>query len=103
MATRQKKNSRFTGLAIPLVCLGILGYYGINAFYGNLGIKSRAQMDEHSLQLQFELVRLRQERQDLKLNVELLRDGRVEKDMLDQQARQLLNMVKADEFVIIYK
>ena len=64
-------------------------------------MRSRSQMDNKSLAMQFELVRLRKERDDLKIKVELLREGRVEKDMLDQQARHLLNMVKADEFVII--
>ena len=101
MATRQKKNSRYSGLAIPAVCLSILAYYGFSAFQGDLGVRSRTQMDDKSLGMQFELVRLRKQRDDLKIKVELLREGRVEKDMLDQQARHLLNMVKADEFVII--
>ena len=101
MATRQKKNSRFSWLAVPAICLCILGYYGLNIFQGNLGMHSRAQMNSQSLQLQFELARLREEHGELKLKVELLRDGRVEKDMLDQQARYLLNMVKENEFVVV--
>ena len=103
MATRQKKNSQFSGLAIPVVCLTILSYYGLSAFQGDLGVRSRSQMDNKSLEMQFELVRLRKQRDELKMKVELLREGRVEKDMLDQQARHLLNMVKADEFVIVTK
>ena len=101
MATRQKKNSRLASLVLPAVCLCILGYYGINAFQGSLGVHSRTKMDSQSLQLQFELARLRQVHSNLKIKVELLRDGRVEKDMLDQQARHLLNLVKANEFVVI--
>jgi cell division protein FtsB len=103
MATRQKKNSRFAGFAVPLACICILGYYGFHAFQGSLGIKSRSQMDQKSLALQFELARLSEEHSKLKIKVGLLRDGRVEKDMLDQQARHLLNLVKANEYVIISK
>ncbi|MCF6321065.1 MAG: septum formation initiator family protein [Rhizobiaceae bacterium] len=100
MATRQKFNSRFTGLAIPIVCLIILGYFGFSAFQGNLGVKSRSMMDRQSLDLQFDLTRLRQERMELQRRVALLRDGLVEKDMLDQQARYMLNLAKANELVI---
>ncbi len=100
MATRQKFNSRFSGLAIPFVCLTILGYFGFNAFQGNFGVTSRSAMDRQSLELQFELARLRQERTELQRRVGLLRDGRVEKDMLDQQARYMLNLAKANELVI---
>ena len=100
MATRQKKNSRLSGLALPFVCLCILGYYGFNVFEGDRGVNSRSQMQQQSLQLQFELARLREVRKELSLKVELLHDGRVEKDMLDQQARHMLNMVKGNELVI---
>ncbi|MCP4072218.1 MAG: septum formation initiator family protein [Hyphomicrobiales bacterium] len=101
MATRQKKNSRFSGLAVPAVCLCILGYYGFHAYQGSLGIKSRSAMEQKSLDLEFELARLHEEHASLKIKVGLLRNGRVEKDMLDQQARHLLNFVKANEYVII--
>ncbi len=102
MATRQRKNSQLSGLLIPLICSTILGYFAFHAFQGNLGVRSRAQMDTHSLELQFELARLRDVRKALEHKVALLRDGQVEKDMLDQQARLMLNQVKADEFVIFY-
>lgn len=63
---------------------------------------SRALMDRQSLQLQFELARLRDERQGLELKVNLLRKGTVEKDMLDQQVRHMMNFVKSNEFVIFH-
>jgi cell division protein FtsB len=103
MATRQKKNSRLSGMAIPVICLCILGYFGFHAYQGNLGVKSRSLMDRQSLQLQFELARLREVHYGLELQVGLLRDGRVEKDMLDQQARHMLNLVKENELVIFYQ
>ncbi len=103
MATRQTKNSKYTGMIIPSVCLLILFYFGFHAFQGNLGVKSRAQMEREDLQLQFELVRLKTIRRDLEKKVHLLRDGSLEKDMLDQQARHMLNLVGANEFVILLK
>ncbi len=103
MATRQKKNSRFTGFMVPGVCICILSYFGFHAYQGNLGIRSRALMEQQSLHLQFELARLQQERQHLEHKVGLLRDGQVEKDMLDQQARENLNLIRENELVIFYK
>ncbi len=102
MATRQKKNSRFSGLIIPTICLAILGYFGTHAYQGNLGVISRAQMESQSLDLEFELARLRQEKSQMEHKVALLRDGQIEKDMLDQQARAMLNLVKGDEWVLSY-
>ena len=102
MATRQRKNSRFSGLIIPTICLGILGYFGTHAYQGNLGVVSRAQMDNQSIDMEFELARLREVKIQLKHKVDLLRDGQIEKDMLDQQARAMLNLVKVDELVINY-
>ena len=58
-------------------------------------------MDREELQLQFELARLREHRKSLDSSVALLREGRIEKDMLDQQVRHMLNLVKADELVIL--
>lgn len=101
MATRQSKNSRFSGLAIPVACLCILAYFSYHAFQGSLGIQSRALMDQKNLQLQFELARLREARQDMERKVSLLRDGNLEKDMLDQQVRHMLNLVKSNEVVIL--
>ena len=103
MATRQKKNSRYSGLAVPVICICILAYFGIHAYQGNLGVKSRTLMDRQSLELQFELTRLREVHHELALKVGLLRDGRVEKDMLDQQARHMLNLVKENELVVFYQ
>jgi len=100
MATRQSKNSRFSGLAIPAVCLCILGYFSFHAFQGSLGVQSRAVMDRQNLELQFELARLRETRLDMEQKVGLLRDGSLEKDMLDQQVRHMLNLIKPNEVVI---
>ena len=102
MATRQRKNSRFSGVTIPIICLGILSYFGMHAYQGNLGVISRAQMDNHFVDLEFELARLREVKNQLGHKVDLLRDGQIEEDMLDQQARAMLNLVKSDELVLNY-
>ena len=102
MATRQTKNNPLSGLAIPFACLLILGYFGFHMFQGNLGVQSRVLIDRDNLKLQFELARLRDERRALEHRVNLLRDGNLEKDMLDQQARHLLNLTRREEVVILY-
>ena len=100
MATRQRKNSKLAGLLVPAICICILGYYGFHLVQGSLGIKSRSQLEQKALDLQFELARLNEEHKRLKIKVGLLKNGVVEKDMLDQQARHLLNLVRTGEYVI---
>jgi cell division protein FtsB len=46
-------------------------------------------------------VRIKEKRTALDARVMLLRDGTIEKDMLDEQARQMLGMVGPDEIVVL--
>ena len=47
-----------------------------------------------------ELAELSKARETLEVRVALLRDGSMEKDMVDQQVRSQLNMLRDDEVVI---
>lgn len=101
MATRQKRNNPFAALLIPTLCSGAMFYFIYGAFNGDLGIHSSALMDRKILSMQYELARLKIERQTLEHRVKMLRDGTIESDMLDQLARENLNLGLPDEWVIM--
>ena len=52
-------------------------------------------------ELQARLDAIRAERIELERRVQLLHDGTLEKDMLDEQARRALNLSQADEIAIM--
>ena len=54
-------------------------------------------------ELQARLDTARSQRMDMERRVQLLHDGTLEKDMLDEQARRALNLSQIDEIVIMRK
>ncbi|MCB1457144.1 MAG: septum formation initiator family protein [Nitratireductor sp.] len=101
MSTRQKKNSRLKRFAIPLVCVVLTAYFLHHAWSGRFGLEASARIADDEVRLQYELVRLKHQRQELEARVRLLRDGTLEQDMLDEQSRRMLGVTAADEIVIL--
>ena len=101
LSTRQRKNNPFARLAVPAICSLLIAYFLFHAWSGRYGIEAMRQLEEERTRLEFELVRIKEQRAALEARVMLLRDGTIEKDMLDEQARQMLGLVGSDEIVIL--
>ena len=101
MSTRQKKNSHAPRLVFPLICILISAYFFHHTVNGRYGLTSREQAEATTLRLEFRLAELTGERKVLAHRVSLLKNGSIEKDMLDEQARYHLNLLREDEIVIM--
>jgi cell division protein FtsB len=101
MWTRQRKKRRSGALIVPALATLFLSYFGFHAWHGEFGIYSSYQLVERKAELEARLDRLRTERVAMEGRVMLLRDGTIEKDMLDEQARRSLNLTSKDELTII--
>ena len=101
MSTRQRKNSYFHRLILPVVCLTLSAYFVYHSTTGKYGLKSHAETQERYLDLQFELADLQGKREELENKVLLLKNGSIERDMLDEQARYNLNLLHKDEIAIM--
>ncbi len=101
MWTRQHKKRNTGRLIIPAISAAFLSYFGFHAFNGEFGIYSKYQLQERSVELQAELSSVQKQRSDLERRVQLLHDGTLEKDMLDEQARRALNMSSPHEITIM--
>ena len=84
----------------PLGTLLVLGYFGFHAFNGQYGIRAHLVFQAKEEALVNELTVLQERRERLEARVLLLRDGTMERDMVDERARRMLNMVRADEIVL---
>jgi cell division protein FtsB len=101
MWTRQHKNRNTGRLIVPAISALFLAYFGFHAYHGEFGIYSKYQLEARAIELQGDLARVKAQRLDLERRVQLMHDGTLEKDMLDEQARRALNLSHADEITIM--
>lgn len=100
ITTRRHKNSRHAILLI--LCLALIGYFSYHAVKGNYGLDRRTVLTEKIELLEAELADLKDRRIRLEHDVALM-TTRVEKetDLLDEQARSLLDYVHPGDIVVL--
>ncbi|MBX3584211.1 MAG: septum formation initiator family protein [Rhizobiaceae bacterium] len=101
MWTRQHKQRKTGRLIVPAISMLFLAYFGFHAYHGEYGIYSKYRYEAQGVELQARLDAVRAQRMAVEKRVQLLHDGTMEKDMLDEQARRALNLSQADEIVIM--
>ncbi|TIL67721.1 FtsB family cell division protein [Mesorhizobium sp.] len=101
MWTRQHKQRNTGRLIIPSLCVAFLAYFGFHAYHGEFGIYSKYRLQAEAVDLQGKLDAVKARRLDLQRRVQLMHQGTLEKDMLDEQARKALNVSHADEITIM--
>jgi cell division protein FtsB len=100
ITTRKSRNGR--SLLFLLVCLGLIGYFAYHAVEGEHGLHKRALVEQRVRQLEEDLASLKRERELIEHDVALI-TTRVasQPDLLDEQARALLNYARPDEIVVL--
>jgi len=91
MVTRKWLCAGVIVLTLYTIAALVIGYFGVNAYSGNRGLRAKQDLDEQIAQLNGELAGLRAERATWERRVLLLRAGSIDPDMLDERARTLLN------------
>lgn len=102
MWTRQRKKRNTGALIVPAVAAVFLTYFGYHAYHGEYGIYSKYRLEARVAQLEQNLARVRAQRVKLEQRVQLLDDGTLDRDMLDEQARRSLNLALPNEVIIMY-
>jgi len=98
--TRQHRKRRTGALIVPAITVAFLAYFGFHAFHGEFGIYNKHRLETQAAALEDQLAGIKAEREKLERRVQLLHDGSIEKDMLDEQARRALNLSREDEVTI---
>lgn len=86
-------------VAFHLFVLAFLMYFILHSVYGNLGIIAYFKLNQKIEKAQEELSALRAERIEIEHRVKLLRPESLDKDMLDEQARNILGVAAPSEQV----
>jgi cell division protein FtsB len=91
MVTRKRVRSILTALGLYVLAALLIGYFGMNAFSGNRGLKAKQDIDQQVAELSTELARLKLERSQWERRIALLKSNGLDPDMVDERARALLD------------
>jgi len=100
MWTKHHKERKLGRFVLPLITVAFLSYFGYHSLNGDLGLVATEAFERQRLERLSSLQKLTEKRQGLERQVQLLSDGSLEKDMLDEIARYQLNVSREDEIVI---
>ncbi|KEQ03422.1 MULTISPECIES: FtsB family cell division protein [Pseudorhizobium] len=100
MWTKHHKERKLGRFVLPLITVAFLSYFGYHSLNGDLGLVATEKFERQRLERVAELGQLTERRRELERQVQLLSDGSLEKDMLDEIARYQLNVSRDNEIVI---
>jgi len=101
MVTRKRLRSILTALGLYVIAALLIGYFGVNAFSGNHGLKAKQDIDQEIAVLSAELGRLQIERAQWERRIALLKADRLDPDMLDERARALLDYAQPNDLTLM--
>jgi cell division protein FtsB len=100
ITTRKSRNGR-SALFFAL-CLALIGYFAYHAVQGEHGLHKRGLLEQRVRQLEGDLALLVKERQRIEHDVSLITQrAKSHPDLLDEQARALLNFARPDEIIVL--
>jgi cell division protein FtsB len=101
MVTRKRLRTILTALGLYALAALLIGYFGVNAFSGNRGLKAQQDIDRQMAVLGADLDRLKLERAQWQRRIALLKSDALDPDMLDERARALLDYVDPDDLTMM--
>jgi cell division protein FtsB len=103
MVTRRRLRSFLNALALYVMAALLIGYFGVNAYTGNRGLKAQQSLDVQMADLAQDLARLKNEHGRWERRIKLLQADRIDPDMLDERARALLDYVHPNDVTLLLK
>jgi cell division protein FtsB len=101
MVTRKRLRTILNALALYVLAALLIGYFGVNAYNGDRGIKAKEDIDRQMAALTGELDRLKAEQAQWERRIALLKSDDLDPDMLDEQARRLLDYADPHDLTLM--
>jgi len=101
MWTKQRRRTHTSRFILPLLSFGIVSYFVYHIYHGQYGLHSHENLNNQIRLLETELHGLEAIKEQWKSQVSLLKDGSIEKDMLEEYARRNLNVARSNELIIL--
>ncbi len=77
-----------------------MGYFAYHAVEGDYGLLALGKLQDRVASLKTELAAAQYERRRMESHVALMRPESLDRDLIDERAREALNMVDAKDLVI---
>jgi len=103
MVIRRRLRAFLTALGLYAGAALFIGYFGVNAYTGNHGLRAKHELDLQYIALSDELGRLKRERAEWQRRVALLKSESIDPDTLDERARAVLGYLNRRELTLILK
>ena len=103
MVTHRRRRSILTVLALYILAAAFIGYFAVNAFTGNHGLRAQHDLEQQMTSIKDELDSLKSERAEWEQRVSLLRSDRIDPDMLEERGRALLDYVDPRDVTLLLK
>ena len=103
MVSHRRRRTILTALGLYIFAAAFIGYFGVNAFTGNHGLRAQLDLDQQLGEMQVELRQVKAERANWERRVALLRSDRLDPDMLNERARSLLSYVDRRDLTILIR
>jgi cell division protein FtsB len=101
MVSHRHRHAILTALGLYIFAALFVGYFAVNAFTGNHGLRAQADLDQQMAAMQSELRHLKAERALWDRRVALLRSDRIDPDVLDERARALLGLADPRDLTLL--
>ncbi|MEL7014052.1 MAG: septum formation initiator family protein [Pseudomonadota bacterium] len=95
-----RKKPAFGVILYSLAALGLSGYFTFAAVQGDFGLLKRAEIEADERDLRAQLLQLENQVARMENLTLRLSDDFLDLDLLDQQARDILGLLRSDEIVI---
>ena len=96
--------SRFSGLAVLLVAYTLAGgsvwYFVTHAQHGDRGLETRKSLRQQLARANEELAAIREEKRVWERRVAMLQSEAIDRDLLEERARRIVNRVHRDDIVV---
>jgi cell division protein FtsB len=86
--------------AVPVVCAALAFYFAYHAVIGDNGILAWRELQHEEVRLKQQLAGARARRLELEHRVTLMRPESLDPDMLDERARETLNLANPNDITI---
>jgi cell division protein FtsB len=103
MIIRPRIRAFLAALGLYVLAALFIGYFGVNAYTGNHGLVAKQNLDQRIADLISELNATKAERERWERRVALLRSDRIDPDMREERARQLLDYADPRDVTVLIK
>jgi cell division protein FtsB len=101
MVSHRRRRAILTALCLYVFAALFIGYFAVNAFTGNHGLRAQADLDLQYFTTQRELTAVKAERAEWERRLALLRSDRIDPDMLDERARALIGYADPRDLTLL--